>query len=59
MCREKLRTLEVTKMAKDPVCNMDVDEKTAKYFSEYKGKKYFFCAPGCKVMFERDPEHFI
>lgn len=47
------------KMAKDPVCNMDVDEKNAKYVSEYKGKKYFFCAPGCKAMFERDPEKFV
>ena len=46
-------------MAKDPVCNMDVDEKNAKYVSEYKGKKYFFCAPGCQAMFERDPEKFI
>jgi YHS domain-containing protein len=46
-------------MAKDPVCNMDVDETTAKYVSEYKGQKYFFCAPGCKVMFDRDPEKFV
>jgi len=29
-------------MPKDPVCNMDVDETTAKYVSEFKGKKYFF-----------------
>ena len=29
-------------MAKDPVCNMDVDETTAKYVSEYKGKKILF-----------------
>jgi YHS domain-containing protein len=46
-------------MAKDPFCNMDVDETTAKYVSEYKGKKYFFCAPGCMVMFDRDPEKFV
>ena len=25
-------------MSKDPVCGMMVDEKTAKYKSEYKGK---------------------
>lgn len=35
-------------MAIDPICKMDVDEKTAKWVSEYKGKKYYFCAPGCK-----------
>ena len=34
-------------MAIDPTCKMDVDEKTAKYVSEFKGKKYYFCAPGC------------
>ena len=37
---------------------MDVDETTAKYISEYKEKKYFFCATGCKAMFDRDPEKF-
>ena len=30
--------------------------KLAKWISEYNGKKYYFCAPGCKVMFEKDPE---
>lgn len=42
-------------MAKDPVCRMDVDEKSAKYKTEYKGKTYYFCAPGCKKAFEKDP----
>jgi YHS domain-containing protein len=46
-------------MTKDPVCNMEVDETTAKYVSEYKGKNYFFCAPGCKAMFDRDPAKFV
>ena len=27
-------------MAVDPICKMDVDEKSAKWVSEYKGKKY-------------------
>ena len=46
-------------MVKDPVCDMDVDETTAKYVSEYKGKKDFFAAPGCKAMFDRDPAKFV
>ncbi len=46
-------------MTKDPVCNMEVDETTAKYVSEYNGKNYFFCAPGCKAMFDRDPAKFV
>jgi YHS domain-containing protein len=28
-------------MAIDPVCKMTVDEKTAKFKSEYKGKTYY------------------
>jgi YHS domain-containing protein len=46
-------------MAIDPVCKMTVNENTAKYVSEYKGKKYFFCAPGCKKMFDEKPEKFL
>jgi YHS domain-containing protein len=39
-------------MAIDPVCKMTVDEKTAKLKSDFKGKTYYFCAPGCKKVFE-------
>jgi len=46
-------------MAKDPVCGMDVDEKTAPAQSEYKGKTYYFCAPGCKREVDKDPEKFV
>lgn len=35
-------------MAIDPVCKMEVDEKSAAATSEYQGKTYYFCAPGCK-----------
>lgn len=46
-------------MAKDPVCGMNVDEKTAKLKSEYKGKTYYFCALGCKATFEKNPTKFV
>jgi YHS domain-containing protein len=42
----------------DPICGMQVDENTAQYKSEYKGKTYYFCAPGCKKAFESDPEKY-
>jgi len=45
-------------MALDPVCMMEVDEKSTKNVSEYKGKKYYFCAPLCKKKFEEDPEKY-
>jgi YHS domain-containing protein len=46
-------------MAQDPVCGMDVDEKTAPAKSEYKGKTYYFCSPGCKRDFDKSPEKYV
>jgi YHS domain-containing protein len=46
-------------MAKDLVCGMGVDEKTAKYKTIYQGKYYYFCAPGCKKTFETNPQKYI
>ena len=46
-------------MAKDPVCGMDVDEKTAAATAEYQGKTYYFCALGCKKAFEKEPEKYV
>jgi len=38
---------------------MTVDEKTAKWKSEYQGKMYYFCAPGCKKVFDDEPEKYL
>ena len=46
-------------MAIDPVCGMEFDEKTATIISVYKGKTYYFCAPGCKASFDKDPEKYL
>jgi len=47
-------------MAKDPVCGMDVDEKRAPGGkSTYKGRTYYFCSPGCKKSFDKDPEKYL
>lgn len=45
-------------MAKDPVCGMEVDEKNAAGTAEHNGKTYYFCSPGCKVAFEKDPHKY-
>ena len=50
--------MEVMEMARDPVCNMDVDEKKAPATADYKGKTYYFCAPTCKQKFDRTPEKY-
>jgi len=49
----------VKSMAKDPVCNMNVDENKAAATSVYKGKTYYFCAKGCKEKFDKDPEKYV
>ncbi len=46
-------------MAKDPVCGMEVDEATAGWSSEYMGRTYYFCAPGCKKAFDENPAKYI
>lgn len=46
-------------MSIDPVCKMEVKEKTAAAKSEYKGKTYYFCAVGCKKAFDKNPDKFL
>lgn len=45
-------------MVKDPVCGMDVDEKSATSKADYKGQTYYFCSPGCKKSFDKEPERY-
>jgi len=44
---------------KDLVCGMMVDPQTAAATSEYKGETYHFCAKGCKVAFDKNPEKYV
>ena len=45
-------------MAKDPICGMEVAPVKAKYTSSFGGKSYYFCSPGCKSTFEKNPAKF-
>jgi len=45
-------------MAKDVTCGMTVDEKTAKFKSDYMGKTYYFCSQMCKTTFDKDPAKY-
>ena len=45
-------------MAKDPICGMEVDPVKARYTSSFGGKSYYFCSPGCKSTFEKNPAEF-
>jgi YHS domain-containing protein len=46
-------------MARDPVCGMTIDEKTAAGKSDYKGTTYYFCAQSCKAKFDQNPERYV
>jgi YHS domain-containing protein len=43
----------------DPVCGMTVVKATAKATYEYKGTTYYFCNPGCKDAFAKEPEKYL
>jgi YHS domain-containing protein len=46
-------------MAIDPVCGMEVDEKSAKDNSNYNGKTYYFCSTECRDEFDEAPEEYV
>lgn len=54
----KKQEKEVSKMVKDPVCGMKVDEKKAPAKSDYMGKTYYFCAVACKKAFDQNPAKY-
>ncbi len=43
----------------DPVCGMTVEEGPDAITYDYNGTKYYFCAPGCRRSFEKDPEKWL
>lgn len=43
----------------DLVCGMTVEAIPANRPFEYEGETYYFCAPGCKKAFEKDPSSFL
>ena len=44
--------------ATDPVCGMQVDVPMVRHTSEYAGEVYYFCGPGCKRAFQKEPEKY-
>ena len=45
-------------MAKDPVCGMDVDPRSAAATYEHEGRPYFFCCTHCRAKFQADPSRY-
>lgn len=45
------------KLAKDPVCGMDVNTEKG-LTTEYEGKSYYFCSPHCQAAFEKEAQKY-
>jgi xanthine dehydrogenase accessory factor len=43
----------------DPVCNMTVTVKGARYHTEYEGETYYFCCPACRKLFQNNPQDYV
>tara|TARA_B100001013_G_C24408843_1_gene363108 strand:- start:104 stop:310 length:207 start_codon:yes stop_codon:yes gene_type:complete len=44
----------------DPVCGMTVSPaKPHGGNHEYKGEIYYFCGPGCRVAFSKEPDPYL
>ena len=43
----------------DPVCNMTVTVKAARYSAEYEGTTYYFCCPACRKLFQNNPQEYL
>jgi len=46
-------------MVTDPVCGMQVDPKKPGATSQYQGQTIYFCSPGCKADFDKNPEKYM
>ena len=43
----------------DPVCGKEVTPETAADKIEYGGQTYYFDSPGCRTIFESNPERYL
>jgi xanthine dehydrogenase accessory factor len=57
------RTAAVTvpdvEAAVDPVCGMTVDAAPSNHPFDHEGRTYYFCCPGCRHAFAKDPAAFL
>ena len=60
MTSRLLGFLRKAETAEDPVCHMDVDtRKPPGGTHEHRGVTYYFCGPGCRVAFSKEPEAYL
>lgn len=60
MVGKVLGFLRKPETAEDPVCHMQVDKRNPPGGTyEHQGVTYYFCGPGCRVAFSREPEAYL
>ncbi len=51
---------ERAERAEDPVCHMEVDTGNPPGGThEHEGQTYYFCGPGCRIAFSKEPEPYL
>ena len=49
----------VTQTVEQKICPVMEAPINKELYTEYKGKKVYFCCPGCKDKFEKEPDKYI
>ena len=49
----------VTQTIEQTICPVMEAPINKELYTEYKGKKVYFCCPGCKEKFEKEPDKYI
>jgi Cu+-exporting ATPase len=55
-----LTVLSGDRNAEDPVCHMSVPIKSpGGGVFEHQGTTYYFCGPGCRIAFSKEPAEYL
>jgi len=49
----------VSRVIEQKICPVMEAPINKELYTEYKGRKVYFCCPGCKEMFEKEPDKYI
>ena len=49
----------VSQVIEQKICPVMEAPINKELYTKYKGKKVYFCCPGCKEMFEKEPDKYI
>jgi Cu+-exporting ATPase len=53
------RSANPDEAVKDPVCGMNVDQKSTSHSASFGGQTHFFCSENCLMKFRNEPERYV